>query len=292
VPYPKKREITTRSRLYRKYKYQVFPRVDHIRGATKLLDILEKVAQLGMNKIGEHEIEPVYEKSWDNLLILDAARHDTYQKTINSEAESRITVESYSKGFIRETFSVGDWSDTIVITANPFYNEKDFTELVGESPDDIFEVIFQVWDTDWEKNPGTVMPQKMVEKAKTAEKLFPEKRKIIHFMQPHYPFLNSQIEDQGYGDAFQDYNNDQIWTRVEKKELKQEDVKKDYINNHSILEEHLESLNNIITGKTVITADHGNLLGENGFYGHPRESNLRPVRKVPWDDLDNIRNND
>lgn len=47
--------------------------------------------------------------------------------------------------------------------------------------------------------------------------------------------------------------------------------------------EHVEELSNILEGKTVVTADHGDLLGENGLYGHPGNSNLKVLRKVPWD---------
>ncbi|MFB6185889.1 MAG: hypothetical protein ABEI86_03360, partial [Halobacteriaceae archaeon] len=32
----------------------------------------------------------------------------------------------------------------------------------------------------------------------------------------------------------------------------------------------------------VITADHGNALGEFGFYGHPEGIPLNCLREVPW----------
>lgn len=272
-----------KTKIYKKYKYGLFPRINHIRGSTRFKEVLRKFAQMGIEGINENNIAPIYEKEWDNLIILDAARHDTYQETINSESDSRITVESHSRGFIRETFSQGDWSDTVVITANPFYNEDEFERLTGEQPSEKFETIFQVWATDWNEEHGTVIPEKMVEKVRTAEKLFPEKRKIIHFMQPHYPFINADINDTSFEDAILEEHYEDIWEKAEKGKADPEEVKKAYLDNHRIMREHIESIQDILNGRTVVTADHGNLLGEKTFWGHPGGSDLKPLRKVPWD---------
>lgn len=279
--YPDKREETLYSKIYKKYKHDIFPEIDFIRGTTRLQHLLKRLASIKINKI--HNTESIKNRDWDNLIILDAARHDTYQETINPEAESRITLESHSKGFIRENFSDGDWRDTVMITANPFYNEKEFKRLTGRTLKDTFETVFQVWKTDWNDEKGTVMPEKIVEKTFTTEKLFPEKRKIIHMMQPHHPFINSDIQDPGFGDTRDENTNyEKVWERVAKGKLSHEKVIEGYLDNHKILEPHLNELKNL-SGRTVVTADHGNLLGENGLYGHPASSNLEPLRKVPWD---------
>jgi hypothetical protein len=41
-------------------------------------------------------------------------------------------------------------------------------------------------------------------------------------------------------------------------------------------------LENMDAETVVISADHGNALGEFGFYGHPPHSPLPSVRRVPW----------
>lgn len=288
MSYPEEREETLRSKVYKKYKYELFPRIDHIRGTTRLKDTLEKLAQLGTPKISEADVERISDKEWDNLIILDAARYDTYKETINPEADHRITAESHSRGFIRENFSEGDWSDTVVITANPFYNEEEFEKLTGEKPSEKFETIFQVWETDWNEEHGTVMPEKIVEKAKTAQKLFPNKRKILHFMQPHYPFIDSEINQEGFGDAVTDESYENIWKRTEKGKIDHNTSKDSYLRNHHSALDSLKLLKNPLDGKTIITADHGNLMGEQGLYGHPGKSKLEPLRKVPWDKLEDI----
>jgi hypothetical protein len=289
MKYPSKPNKNIRSTLYHSYKYNIFPKIENIRGATRLLKVLEYLAQLGIGKINEKNIELISEKEWDNLIIIDAARHDTYQETINPDSDSRITAESHSRGFIRENFSKGDWSDTVVITANPFYNEEEFEKLTGEKPGEKFETIFQVWSTDWNTEHGTVMPDKIVEKTKTAEKLFPEKKKIIHLMQPHHPFIKSNIDDPGFGDTKGNQKNyEKAWELAEKGKIEHKKILKGYLKNHSLLSEHFSQLEEILEGSTKITADHGNLLGENSLYGHPGNSNLKPLKKVPWDSLKNI----
>lgn len=289
MSYPEEREETFRSKIYKKYSYDIFPRINHVRGTTRLKDILESISQLDISKINKEDVEKISDKEWDNLIILDAARYDTYKETINTDADYRITAESHSKGFIRENFSEGDWSDTVVITANPFYNEEEFERLTGEKPSEKFETIFQVWETDWNEENGTVMPEKIVEKTKTAQKLFPDKRKLLHFMQPHYPFIDSGIEEPGFSGIVNDKELEQIWERTEKGELEHRKSKKAYLENHKATLNALDLLEEILKGKTMITADHGNLLGEKGLYGHPGKSSLEPLRKVPWDNLEDVK---
>lgn len=259
------------TKVFRLYKRRIYPKIRNIRGTTRIASLLDKFAKRKIPKI-DSEPEPIYEKEWDNLIILDACRCDTYREVVNPDAECRTTVESHSRGFIRETFSEKDWSDTVLITANPFYNSEEFQKLTGRTLEDTFETVFHVYDTDWNDEEGTVMPGKMVEKAATAEKLFPEKRKIIHFMQPHFPFINSDFEENSFLDTLNS-EKENVWQRAEKGEL----------TNLKIAYEEVNSLKENLSGKTVVTADHGNLLGEDGFYSHPGGSNLIPLRKVPWD---------
>lgn len=283
MSYPGEREETLKSKVYKKYKYDIFPRIDHIRGTTRLKDTLEKLAQLGTPKISEADVERISDKEWDNLIILDAARYDTYKETINPEADHRITAESHSRGFIRENFSEGDWSDTVVITANPFYNDGGFEELTGKNASDKFPAVFQVWNTDWDQKNSTVMPEKVIEKAHTAEKLFPNKRKIIHFMQPHYPFVKSDIGNSGFEDAVRNEDIEDVWVKAEKGKVEPRDVVDAYKENLSFVFSKLDKLE--VSGKTIITADHGNFLGENGLWGHPGDSNAKVLREVPWEEL-------
>ncbi|WP_342764802.1 hypothetical protein [Haladaptatus sp. W1] len=51
---------------------------------------------------------------------------------------------------------------------------------------------------------------------------------------------------------------------------------------------HVEQLMDALTGRTVVTADHGNMVGERAFpfpireWGHPRGMYTEELVKVPW----------
>lgn len=290
MSYPKERVSNRRIKLWRLYRNKIWERFRNYRGITAVLLFLRRLIN-NTDKIKDDRAEPLIEKEWDNLVIIDAARHDIYQEEINSEAESRITQESNSGGFIEKNFSEGDWSDTVVITANPFYNKEHFKKRTGRELDDVFHTVFHTWKTEWNEKEGTVMPEDMIKNIKTAEKLFPEKRKIAHFMQPHYPFINSDLKTIGYGDAFRenkDYKEGNIWQEAESGRANHKKVLEAYKKNYRVIKPHLKELNGVLSGDCYITADHGNLLGESGIYGHPGKSRDKPLRKVPWDNLENL----
>jgi hypothetical protein len=235
------------------------------------------------DRIEDFETDPITELEWDNLIILDAARHDLYEE-VNGETDSRITVGSQSTEYIEKTFSEGDFSDTVYITANPFFNEKKFEEITGRKLEDVFHEVFHTYMEDWNEEENTVMPESLVRDAKTAEKLFPDKKKIIHFMQPHYPFIGSDFSSKGLNpDLGREERELSLWQRAELGEYDREELWDAYRENLEFVMPAAEELAGELEGRTAITADHGNLVGEQGTYGHPRGLKVKELRKVPWD---------
>ena len=145
------------------------------------------------------------------------------------------------------------------------------------------------------------MPNSVLRDAITAEKLFPEKRKIIHFMQPHTPFIESEVDKSSNSipEGVSEVDPENIATResklnneklseldlAEEGRISEELVIKHYRQNLEILEKPLNELGDSLEGKTVVTSDHGEVLNGNGLYGHWRGSKLSSLRKVPWDVL-------
>jgi ElaB/YqjD/DUF883 family membrane-anchored ribosome-binding protein len=70
--------------------------------------------------------------------------------------------------------------------------------------------------------------------------------------------------------------------------VKDEEIREAYKNNLRRVKENLKELKTILNGKTLVTADHGEFLGENGLYAHSKESNTEILRKVPLGRLENI----
>lgn len=249
------------------------------RGFWRIKRELTKIMLRG--RIEELEPEPIYEMEWDNLVILDAARGDLYDE-VNGETEKRISVGSHSSEFIEKTFSEGDFSDTVYVTANPFFSESKFEEITGRKVSQVFHEVFHTYMTDWNQEEGTVLPESLVRDAKTARKLFPGKKLVVHFMQPHYPFVKSDMTSKGLGPNFED-SGLSVWQRAEIGEYEDEELWTEYRKNLEYVMPHVDELVEHLEGRTVVTADHGNLAGEAGTYGHPRGISVKTLREVPKD---------
>lgn len=255
------------SRLYYSYKLYFYKKIGYrIPGATIIQDFLAKLATRDLQKISEKNL--ISDKEWDNLIILDACRHDLYEE-VNGKTDFRYSAGSHSRDFMRENFSEGDWSDTIYISANGHSSPSMFEDLTGRKPEEVFHVFYNTWDNEWDEEEKIVLPQSVVKDAKSAEKLFPEKKKIIHFMQPHYPFLN--------------HDKDFHWDDVAFGRVSEERAWRAYKENLEYVMPYIDELVGRLEGRTVITSDHGNLVGENGMYDHPEGLDVEVLRKVPWE---------
>lgn len=267
-------------KLYNFYNGRIFPHISHIRGATRIKIILKSRL---LNQLEKYKGEPqsIFERGeWDNLIILDACRYDQYNEMKDYEAESRITLGSTSHQYLERTFVEGEYDDIVYISANGFFTDTMLKKHLGKT--DLFHDKFDTIETDWDQEKGTVLPEKVVRDAKTAGKLYPDKKKIIHFIQPHYPFL-----DRDFGERSDTYlpdgGSEDALEMAEKGKISREEIIHAYKENLKIVLEHAEELAGNLNGRTVVTADHGELLGENGLYGHPGGSNAEKLRKVPWD---------
>lgn len=267
--------------IYMKHLY--YPYNDSVRGITRFKHFLDGLGDR-LSESFDQEPESMFSEDWDNLLILDGCRADLYEE-VTGESDTRVSLGSSSREFIEKTFSSGDYSDLVYVTANPHFSEDYFQELTGRDLDDVFHTVYHVYMDDWNHEEGTVMPSKLAEKIKSARKLFPEKRVVGHFMQPHYPFINSDIDAIGIRpDLDKDKEDESVWNLAEQGLLDDEEIWRAYRKN---LELVLVEVNNLIedeefTGKTIVTADHGNAVGEYGVYGHPSNMEMKVLREVPW----------
>lgn len=266
--------------IYNIYEEKIYPRIKHIRGSHRLLMLLSNY-YTGMEKIDESPT-PIRNLEWDNLIILDACRYDLYQE-LRPQTDYRISLGSHSADFVQKNFSTGDWSDTVVVTANPHYTEQIFSDLTGRNPDDVFACVFEVFMTDWH-HMGTVKPEDMISQYETARKLYPEKKIIIHFMQPHKPFIGSQLREE--------YDVDGIGRITEQGSVERTEWdlgKEGIVSDDRLWKAYRETLGYALeeienfdwSGRTVITSDHGNWVGERGLYDHPRGRKEKLLRKVP-----------
>ena len=237
--------------------------------------------------------ENVYERDWDVLLILDACRLDLFHSVSDEYEFITTTDQLYSVGgnseeWMRKTFTdeyEQEIKQTAYITGNPF------SERVLDSDD--FLVMDEVWKYAWSEQ-GTVLPEAISDRAIETHREHQPEYMIVHYMQPHVPFVNwdkaENISISNFGGP-QSKRTMDTWDRVRKGEVKLDDVMKAYRNNLRLVLDQLEVvLSSIDAERVVISSDHGNAIGEFGVYGHPRSAPLKGVRAVPWS-VTSARNN-
>jgi len=231
----------------------------------------------------------VFERDWDNLLIMDACRYDMLNEHEFENAEFKYCWSggSNSMEFLRHNVDGRRLDDVVWVTANPH---------VAKYSENIFEII-NVWNGGWNEEFRTVLPEKIVEEAKRAEEQYPNKRLVVHFMQPHYPFIgpigreelpeHRSFTGDGRIRDGDDAGKD-VWEHLQEGTVSEALVWDAYRENLETVLPHAKNLIKKIRGKSVLTSDHGNELGRRSFpipirlYGHPGRRRTKNLVKVPW----------
>jgi hypothetical protein len=229
----------------------------------------------------------VMAEDWDTLIILDACRYDEFAKYAETLPGTLEMVKSQSTatvGFLRANFGGRDFDDTVYVTANPqLYRLKNGIHG-AESVNTFFHDTVEVWKDGWSEEHRTVLPDVVTDAALDAAEQYPNKRLVIHYLQPHAPYIG----ETGRDEFPTDYLN--FWASYRKGEfdIDLSTATKAYRENLELVLPHIETLLTELTGKSVVTADHGELLGERDRpvplkrYGHPHKTPLRPLLEVPW----------
>ncbi len=230
----------------------------------------------------------IMSEDWDNLLILDACRYDMFADRIglDGELESRISLGSSSEEFLERNFTSGTFHDTVYVNANPYIPRLNLDE-------DTFHAVIDCLG-DWDTELQTVTPETVARAAADAHETYPDKRLIVHFMQPHTPFIGELGRNMAGGGWTMDLDVEEepgIWKHLRDgtADLDVATVWEAYLENLDVVLEEVADLLETLKGKSVITADHGNLVGERlspipsrRKYGHPYGVHAEELVKVPW----------
>lgn len=258
------------------------------------LDLLNELGRLVfLSKYGNGV--DVMKEDWDNLIILDACRYDYFEELCDISGESNRVVSkgSASDEFIEKNFRDREFHDTIYISANPW------VETLPEGTFYTIRNMLQKWDPDI----GTVFPEDVVDASIRTHEEYPNKRLIIHFMQPHEPWLGPTGDDirtrlsEEYDRESGFHKHHAIvddvsrgnrgFNGVRDGHVSEDEMRQAYSENLNIVLEEIERLLAEISGKSVITADHGELLGDGHWstvrrYVHPTGVYVPELRFVPW----------
>jgi len=206
-------------------------------------------------------------EDWDNLIILDAYRSDYFEKysKLEGEFEEVVSKGDHSHEFIKKNFRGRFW-DTIVVTANVWYEKSPFTDEMT-----FFKLINPV---SQRKSEHRLVSDAALEENRN----HPDKRLIIHYMSPHGPLeghLAETLVERPWRGIYHMFSSGVIDKHV---------LRKSYRETIDIIEDEVLRLLPHLQGKTIITSDHGENLGEKQHgltldsHGHPSKE----CRLVPW----------
>jgi hypothetical protein len=216
---------------------------------------------------GYDEAIDVPSAEWDNLIVLDGCRADAFERVVGTDRfdqyRSVVSAGSHSSEWTRRNFAGGEFGDIVYVSANPHTSK-----LAGSA----FHDIVEMWKTSFDDDAGTVLPSEMSAAARTTADSYPDKRLIVHFMQPHGPFVGSDVPER--------QEDDRYWEA--------------YDQNLAYVMDSVDELVADLSGQTVITADHGQIAPSPlrdavGVSGHKPGLRHPGVVVVPWAVIDGDR---
>lgn len=228
----------------------------------------------------------VVEEEWRNLIILDACRYDIFEQVnwISGELEIRETIANF--------YNTVNWIDRNFLNRE----EMELSNIIyfSASPNALYHKFIKKGERIWESDEnisehGVVLPDKM---GKRILEYLPKYLKdglrfIYHFLQPHFPFINEDVDSplrvkkEMWGSSkfvINEYGKRHGW----------EKVKKAYTENLRSVVRVVENLIfKLPDGKTVISSDHGERLGEGNIFGHDIDEEItqeehKVLRLIPW----------
>jgi hypothetical protein len=242
----------------------------------------------------------VYEMEWDALLILDTCRVDALRAVAPeydflTQVGSIRSVGTKSAEWIAQTFSepyLEDVRRTALVTANAYtqrvIEERQFPDdgrgLSAPAWKTVRAADFRYLDQPWRYAPDSglshiPLPRPITERAITVGREIDPGRLVVHYNQPHYPFMaRARAEGREYlhdherdpftylreGGAF-----DLVWAT--------------YLDElRWVLDEVEILLSNLDAERVAINADHGEAFGEWGVYRHVYGLPHPEMARVPW----------
>jgi len=233
------------------------------------------------HQVGYQKGTPIFDLDWDICVILDACRFDFYQsimseEELSGELEKRLSPAASTPEWLDVELSQYTYPDTVYVTGNPqYYNHRDDVWPT-------FHEAIEVWREGWNEATQTVHPSTMVDALSSAAEEYSNKRLLAHFVQPHVPFIGEIGREKFPINTSDSATNEwnaarNFWPSIRRGERdhSRSDLQQAYRENIELTIDTVLPALKRIEGKTIITSDHGQLLGERispipiREYGHP-----------------------
>lgn len=220
----------------------------------------------------------IFREDWDNLIVLDACRFDYFKKY--SDLPGKLTKKeskaSMTHEWLTANFTDRRLHDLVYVSANGnfLHQRKAMNSAVHE--------FIGLWDDEYRTGEmNRVTPPGIVTKhAVDAAENYSRKRLLVHYLQPHYPYIGPGAEGITPEGSLEQM--------VVENRLTTEKLRELYRENLEIVIEEVHDLLSHLEGKTVVTSDHGEMLGERSYpmpirqYSHPRGIYTNELVEIPW----------
>lgn len=228
-------------------------------------------------------------------MILDACRYDVFEETISDYMDGRLkralSPGSATISWLRRTWYAPFYEDIIYIAANPFIGSAILRYRFD--PRERFSRVVEVWRDRWSDKYITVPPWavngyvKRVLFSLRARNVLglrgkPKRhRLVIHYMQPHFPYMASEAIIRALKGAYRKCPElPGSWLPIiamfsppqARKGLSPltRYVRRCYTDTLRLVLRYVAELTTELNVRNIlITADHGELLGEYGLFLHP-----------------------
>lgn len=239
----------------------------------------------------------IYSADWDICIVLDSARYDMLRDALQQRCPDADVAAEWSRGSITTEWLTQTFrpphepaiADTTLVTASPhsqtvfrdrawLTNADSVSVSYPSNPAvevETFDAMHELWRTQAGEH-GAVHPETMRDATIEAYQQT-SGRVVAHWLQPHEPFLAPEATIVGGGAT-----QTNVWDGLQTGRYGVDEVWQSY---RATLEWALDYVIDVlgsVDADVLITADHGNAMGEWGIFGHPFGFPQPAVRRVPW----------
>jgi len=254
-------------------------------------------------RLGPRIGRPIWDRGdWDMLVILDGCRADLWDDVAPeyglATGDTVWSNAACSIDWIRRNLAAhpDELARAGYVTANPFADhDAADAQSAGLGSMDVghFRPLYRThWSELFDGQIATVPPDVVTDHAIDAwreRETLGIDRLIVHYMQPHEPYRARPEWGSGDHKLLSDLTTEggtagrSVWPRIEAGEILADEFWGVYKDNlRWVLDDVTERLLTNCDARIVLSADHGNGLGEWGEWHHPPGAIGPGVRRVPW----------
>ena len=245
---------------------------------------------------------------WKYLAILDASRYDyfmdVYRKVFPDAVPKKAITTTLSTPQFMKNFENKDCHDIVYLNTVVKFD-------AWLPKQNMFKVV-HVWDLDWSNNIGNIHPKSVNERFFSQYRSRPDKRFVLHYMQPHPPHISiggnpADRKENHVGNFSMDFKTKYfsqytVWSFKKILHIKptlpleicyrnhgKQGVIQAYKDDIILGLEYVKMAMKKSPGKWVITADHGMTVTEKDYglcgndLGYKKLPNIKElVETVPW----------